>query len=130
MIDGLTVQNGAHGITIQTMWRLVWCRADITVKNVRVLNPGEFGISLTFTVETTVEYCYVEGAQIAINAGAVLPAPPTVATFRNNEVANSQFGVTGYLGDSLIEGNLIRDFANGGVGISAQFLDTKSETTP
>jgi len=52
-------------------------------------------------------------------------SPPTVATLRNNEVVNSEFGITGYLGDSLIEGNLIRDFANGGVGISAQFLDTE-----
>jgi hypothetical protein len=89
------------------------------------LNPIQFGISITFTARTTVEYCYVEGADIAINAGAVEPFDPTVATFRNNEVVNSRFGITGYLGDSLIQGNVIRDFADGGVGISAQFLNTE-----
>ncbi len=122
VIDGLTVQNAVHAISTPEFGLMA---ADITVRNVRVLNCSEFGISLTFTVETTVEYCYVENAKIAINAGAVEPAPPTVATFRNNEVVNSEFGITGYLGDSLIEGNLIRDFATGGVGISAQFLNTE-----
>jgi hypothetical protein len=121
VIDGLTVQNAAHGITTPEPVMA----AGITVRNVRVLNPSEFGISLTFTTGATVEYCYVEGADIAINAGAVEPFDPTVATFRNNEVVNSRFGITGYLGDSLIEGNVIRDFADGGVGISAQFLNTE-----
>jgi len=121
VIDGLTVQNGAHGITTPAPVMA----ANISVRNVRVLNPGEFGISLTFTMNATVEYCYVEGAQIAINAGAVEPFDPTVATFRNNKVVNSQFGITGYLGNSTIEGNLVRDFSNGGVGISAQFLNTE-----
>jgi hypothetical protein len=120
-MDGLTVQNAGHGIATPEFGLMA---ANITVKNVRVLRPGDFGISLTFTMGAAIEYCYVEGAQIAINAGAVLPAPPTVATFRNNEVVNSEFGITGYLGDSLIEGNLVRDFVDGGVGISAQFLNT------
>jgi len=121
VIDGLTVQNAEHGIATPepTM------AADITVKNVRVLNPSEFGISPTFTVTTTVEYCYVEGAIQAINAGALVPFEPTVATFRNNEIVNSQFGFTGYLKDSLIEGNLVRDFATEGIGISGQFLNTE-----
>jgi hypothetical protein len=122
VIDGLTVQNGAHGITTPAPVMA----ANISVRNVRVLNPGEFGISLTFTMNATVEYCYVEGAQIAINAGAVEPFDPTAATFRDNKVVNSRFGITGYLGGiSLIEGNLIRNFPDGGVGISAQFLDTE-----
>jgi len=121
VIDGLTVQNAEHGIATPepTM------AADITVKNVRVLNPSEFGISPTFTLTTTVEYCYVEGAVQAINAGALVPFEPTVATFRNNEIVNSQFGFTGYLKDSLIEGNLVRDFATEGIGISGQFLNTE-----
>jgi parallel beta-helix repeat protein len=121
VVDGLTVQNAEHGIATPepTM------AADITVKNVRVLNPTEFGISPTFTVTTTVEYCYVEGAIQAINAGALVPFEPTVATFRNNEIVNSQFGFTGYLKDSLIEGNLVRDFATEGIGISGQFLNTE-----
>jgi nitrous oxidase accessory protein NosD len=122
VIDGLTVQNAVHAMATPEFGLMA---ANITVKNVRVLNPGEFGISLTFTVETTVEYCYVENAEIAINAGAVEPAPPTVANFRNNEVVNSRFGITGYLKDSLIEGNLIRDFSSGGVGISCQCLNTE-----
>ena len=121
VIDGLTVQNAEHGIATPepTM------AADITIKNVRVLNPSEFGISPTFTVATTVEYCYVEGAVQAINAGALVPFEPTVATFSNNEIVNSQFGFTGYLKDSLIEGNLVRDFATEGIGISGQFLNTE-----
>ena len=121
VVDGLTVQNAEHGIATPepTM------AADITIKNVRVLNPSEFGISPTFTITTTVEYCYVEGAVQAINAGALVPFPATVATFRNNEIANSQFGFTGYLRDSLIEGNLVRDCATEGVGISGQFLNTE-----
>jgi hypothetical protein len=122
VIDGLTVQNGAHAIATPEFGLMA---ANITVKNVAVLHPGDFGISLTFTINANVEHCYVEDAKVAINAGAVLPAPPTVAIFRDNEVVNSEFGITGYLGDSLIEGNLIRDFANGGVGISAQFLNTE-----
>jgi len=121
IIDGLTVQNAEHGIATPepTM------ADDITIRNVRVLNPTEFGISPTFTITTTVEYCYVEGAIQAINAGALVPFEPTVATFRNNEIVNSQFGFTGYLKDSLIEGNLVRDFATEGVGISGQFLNTE-----
>jgi hypothetical protein len=121
VIDGLTVRNVVHGITTPDPE----VAADITVKNVRALNSSEFGISLTFTTKTMVEYCYVEGAKIAINAGALEPFPPTSATFRNNEVVNAQFGITGYLQDSLIEGNLVRDFANGGTGISGQFLNTE-----
>jgi len=121
VVDGLTVRNAEHGIATPepTM------AADITIRNVRVLNPSEFGISPTFTITTTVEYCYVEGAIQAINAGALVPFEPTVATFRNNEVVDSQFGFTGYLKDSLIEGNLVRDFATEGVGIGGQFLDTE-----
>ena len=121
VIDGLTVRNALHAMSTPEPVMA----ADIIVKNVRVLNSGEFGISLTFTIGTTVEYCYVENAEIAINAGALEPFPPTVATFRNNEVVNSRFGITGYLEDSLIEGNLVRDFVTGGVGISGQFLDTE-----
>jgi len=122
VIDGLTVQNAEHGIATPepTM------AADITVKNIRVLNPTEFGISPTFTLTTTVEYCYVEGAIQAINAGALVPFEPTVATFRNNEIVNSQFGFTGYFKkDSLIEGNVVRDFATEGTGISGSFLNTE-----
>ncbi len=121
-IDGLTVQNAEHGIATPEPEMA----ADITVKNVRVLNPSEFGISLTFTLRATIEYCYVEGATQAINAGALEPFPPTVATFRNNKVVNSRFGITGYLEeDSLIEGNEVRDFVAGGIGISGSFLNTE-----
>jgi len=121
VVDGLTVRNAEHGIATPepTM------ADDITVRNVRVLNPDEFGISPTFTITTTVEYCYVEGAVQAINAGALVPFEPTVATFRNNEIVNSRFGFTGYLKDSLIEGNLVRDFATGGVGIGGQLINTE-----
>src|SRR4030042_1791936 len=121
VIDGLTVRNAEHGIATPepTM------AAYITRKNVRVLNPTNFGISPTFTLTTTVEYCYVEGAIQALNAGALVPFPATVATFRNNEIVNSQFGITGYLNYSLIEGNVIRDFSGEGVGISGQFLNTQ-----
>ena len=121
VIDGLTVQNAEHGIATPEPEMA----ADITVKNVRVLNSIGFGISPTFTVTTTVEYCYVEGAIQAINAGALVPFPPTVATFRNNEIVDSQFGFTGYLKDSLIEGNVVRDFATEGTGISGSFLNTE-----
>ncbi len=121
VIDGLTVQNAEHGIGTPDPIMA----ADITVKNVRVLNSIGFGISLAFTIEATVEYCYVEGAKTAINAGALDPFAPTVATFRNNEVVNAEFGITGYLRDSLIEGNSVRDFVTGGKGISGQFLSTE-----
>ena len=121
VIDGLTVQNAEHGIATPepTM------AADITVRNVRVLNPSNFGISPTFTLTTTVEYCYVEGAIQAINAGALTPFEPTVATFRYNKIVDSEFGFTGYLKNSVIEGNEVRGLATGGgVGISGQFVDT------
>ena len=121
VIDGLTVRNAEHGIATPepTMAQ------NIIVRNVRVLNPSDFGISPTFTVATTVEYCYVEGAIQAINAGALIPFPATVATFRNNEIVNSQFGFTGYFKDTLIEENVVRDFATEGTGISGQFLNTE-----
>ena len=121
VLDGLTVQNAVHGIATPEPEMA----ADITVKNVRVLNSAEFGISLTFTTEATVEYCYVEGAELGINAGALEPFLPTSVTFRNNEVVNVEYGITGYLGDSLIEGNSVRDFVEGGTGISGQFLNTE-----
>jgi nitrous oxidase accessory protein NosD len=121
VIDGLTVRNVLHAITTPDPE----VAADIIVKNVRALNSTEFGISLTFTTKTTIEYCYVEGARQAINAGALEPFPATVATLRNNEVVNAEFGITGYLQDSLIEGNLIRDFVTGGTGIAGQFLNTE-----
>ncbi|UCD22177.1 MAG: hypothetical protein JSW22_00620 [Chloroflexota bacterium] len=121
VVDGFTVRNAEHGIATPepTM------ADDITVRNVRILNPDEFGISPTFTITTTVEYCYVEGAVQAINAGALVPFEPTVATFSNNEIVDSQFGFTGYLKDSFIEGNLVRDFATGGVGIGGQLINTE-----
>ena len=121
VIDGLTVQNAEHGITAPEPVMA----ADITVKNVRALNLVNFAISMAFTMEATVEYCYVEGAEYGINTGALDPFAPTVATFRNNEVVNAEFGITGYLEDSLIEGNLVRNFVTGGVGISGQFLNTE-----
>jgi len=121
VVDGLTVRNAEHGIATPEPTTA----DDITIRNVRVLNPDEFGISPTFTIATTVEYCYVEGAVQAINAGALVPFEPTVATFRNNEIVNSQFGFTGYLKDSLIEGNLVRDFTTGGVGIGGQLINTE-----
>jgi len=121
VVDGLTVRNAEHGIATPepTM------ADDITIRNVRVLNPDEFGISPTFTITTTVEYCYVEDAQYGINTGALVPFEPTVATFRNNEVVDTEFGIQGYLKDSIIEGNLVRDFSNGGKGIGGQFLNTE-----
>ncbi len=121
VVDGLTVRNAEHGIATPepTM------ADDITIRNVRVLNPDEFGISLTFTITTTVEYCYVEDAQYGINAGALVPFEPTVATFRHNEVVDTEFGIQGYLNDSIIEGNLVRDFAEAGKGIGGQFLNTE-----
>lgn len=121
VIDGLTVQNIEHGITTPDPVM----GADITVKNVRALHSSNFSISLTFTLKATVEYCYVECADVAINAGALDPFPPTVATFRNNEVVNSAFGITGYLKDSLIEGNLIRDYTKAGSGIGGTLLNTQ-----
>jgi hypothetical protein len=121
VIDGLTVQNGRHGITAPEPVMA----ASITVKNVRALNLVKFAISTAFTTEATVEYCYVQGAEYGINAGAIDPFPPTVATFKNNEVVNAEFGITGYLKDSLIEGNLVRNFVTGGTGISGQFLNTE-----
>ena len=121
VIDGLTVQNAGHGITAPEPVMA----ADITVKNVRALNLVKFAITMALTMEATVEYCYVEGAQYGINAGYLDPFAPTVATFRNNEIVNAEFGITGYLGDSLIEGNLVRDFVTGGTGISGQFLNTE-----
>jgi len=121
VVDGLTVRNAEHGIATPEPT----IADDITVRNVRIINPDEFGISPTFTITTTVEYCYVEGAVQAINAGALVPFEPTVATFRNNEIVNSQFAFTGYLKDSLIEGNLMRDFSNGGVGIGGQLINTE-----
>ncbi|MFU8795731.1 MAG: CFI-box-CTERM domain-containing protein [Dehalococcoidia bacterium] len=122
VIDGFTVRHTLHGITTPELGVMA---ADITVKNVRVLNSSEFGISLTFTEKTTVENCYVEGLKYGINAGALEPARPTEAVFRHNEVVNTRFGITGYLQDSLIEDNLVRDFTQGGVGISGQFLNTE-----
>ena len=122
VIDGFTVRNTLHGITTPELGVLA---ADITVKNVRVLNSSEFGISLTFTEKTTVENCYVEGVRYGINAGALEPARPTETVFRHNEVVNTRFGIMGYLQNSLIEDNLIRDFTDGGIGISGQFLNTE-----
>jgi parallel beta-helix repeat protein len=123
VIDGLTVQNARHGITAPEFTTAV--AADIIVRNVRALNLVKFAISMAFTMEATVEYCYVEDAQYGINAGVYDPFPPTVASFRNNELVNVEFGITGYLEDSLIEGNLVKDFATGGTGISGQFLNTE-----
>jgi parallel beta-helix repeat protein len=120
VIDGLTVQDAEHGMGTPD----AVMGADIIIRNVRVLNSVGFGISPTFTLKTTVENCYVDGAKQAMNAGALDPHPLTVATFRNNEVVNAEFGITGYLKDSLIEGNLIRNFGKGGTGISGQFLNT------
>jgi hypothetical protein len=124
VIDGLTVRNvrtgiaaphpiGEHDIT------------DIRVKNVRVLNCIKGGITMAYATTAMVEHCYVEGTEYGINAGALEALPPTVANFTNSEIVNAEFGITGYLADSLIEGNLIRDFAGGGIGISGQFLDTE-----
>jgi len=83
VIDGFTVRNTLHGITTPEGGVTA---ADIRVKNVRVLNSSEFGISLTFTEKTTVENCYVEGLRYGINAGGIQPFPPAEAVFRHNEI--------------------------------------------
>ena len=121
VIDGLTVQNAQHGITVPEPVMA----ANITVKNVRALNLFKFAITMAFTERATVEYCYVAGAQYGINVGALDPFPPTVSTFRNNEIVNVEFGFTGYFKDSLIEGNLIRNYVKGGKGIDGQFLNSE-----
>lgn len=121
VIDGLTVQNARHAITVPDPFMA----EHITIKNVRALNSVKFGITLAHTIEATVENCYVEKAQYGINAGALTPFLPTVATLRNNEIVNAEFGISGYLTDSVIEGNLVRNYADGGVGISGQFLNTE-----
>ena len=121
VIDGLTVQNARHAIAAEEFARR---GTDVVVRNVRALNLAKFGISVTFATRATVEYCYVEDAQYGISGGLYEPFPPTVASFRYNEVVNTEFGISGYLKDSLIEGNLIRDFANEGAGINAQCLNT------
>jgi nitrous oxidase accessory protein NosD len=120
VIDGLTVQNAQHGITVPEPVMA----ADIIIKNVRALNLLKFAITMAFTERATVEYCYVAGAQYGINVGALDPFPPTVSTFRNNEIVNVEFGITGYFKDSLIEGNLIRNYVKGGKGIDGQLLNT------
>jgi len=123
-IDGLTVQNARTGIAAPNAAGMYDIN-DITVKNVRVLNCEKGGITMAYASIATVEYCYVEGTEFGINAGSLQPLEPTVANFRNNEVVTVDFGITGYLKDSIIEGNLVRDFATGGVGISGQFLNTE-----
>jgi parallel beta-helix repeat protein len=123
VIDGLTVQNARHGITAPEF--ITDVAADITVRNVRALNLVKFAISTAFTMEATVEYCYVKNAQYGINAGVYEPFPPVVASFRNNELVDTEFGITGYLEDSLIEENVVMDFATGGTGISGQFRNTE-----
>jgi len=124
VVDGLTVQNVRTGIAAPDPIGK-YTVTNITVKNVRVLNCDKGGITMAYATAATVEYCYVEDTEYAINAGALDPFPPTVATFKNNEIANVKFGITGYLKDSLIEGNLIRDFAAWGIGIDGQFLNTR-----
>jgi hypothetical protein len=120
VIDGLTVQNAQHGITVPEPVMA----ANIIIKNVRALNLLKFAITMAFTERATVEYCYVAGAQYGINVGALDPFPPTVSTFRNNEIVNVEFGFTGYFKDSLIEGNSIRNYVKGGKGIDGQFLNS------
>ena len=124
VVDGLTVRNARTAIVAPNPVGMDDV-TDITVKNVRVLNCSKGGITMAYTQRATVEYCYVEDAEYGINAGALQPLDPTVATFRHNEIVNSEFGITGYLEDSLIQGNLVRNFAQGGVGISGQFLNTE-----
>jgi len=121
VIDGLTVRNARHGIAAPEPVMA----EHITIRNVRALNCARFGITAAHTTEATIENCYVEEAEYGINAGALTPFLPTVATLRHNEITNTEFGISGYLEDSLIEGNLVRDFADGGVGISGQFLNTE-----
>ena len=124
VIDGLTVQNVRTGIAAPHPIA-EHDITDIRVKNVRVLNCIKGGITMAYASTATVDGCYVEGTEYGINAGALEALPPTVANFTNSEIVNAEFGITGYLADSLIEGNIIRDFAGGGVGISGQFLDTE-----
>ena len=121
LLDGLTVQNARHGITLPDPFMA----EHITIKNVRALNCLRFGITAAHTLEATIENCYVENAEYGINAGALTPFLPTVATLSNNEIVNAEFGISGYLTDSVIEANVVRDYADGGVGISGQFLNTE-----
>jgi hypothetical protein len=124
VIDGLTVRNVRTGIAAPHPIG-EHATTDIRVKNVRVLDCIKGGITMAYATTAMVDRCYVEGTEYGINAGALEALPPTVANFTNSEIVNAEFGITGYLADSLIEGNLIRDFAGGGVGISGQFLDTE-----
>lgn len=129
VIDGLTIRNALHAMSTPDDPERRPLAAEITVRNVRALNSGEFGLSLTFTRRATIEHCYVEGARYGINAGALRPTPPTVASFRNNLVVDVRYGIIGYLQDSVIEGNLVwcktKDSrVTEGEGIRGQFIDT------
>ncbi|MBE0430215.1 MAG: right-handed parallel beta-helix repeat-containing protein [Dehalococcoidia bacterium] len=128
VIDGLTIQNTFHAMSTPDPDRKPLA-AEIVVRNVRALNSEQFGLSLTFTKEATIEYCYVENARYGINAGALRPVDPTIALFRNNLIVNVRYGIIGYLQYSLVEGNQVLcqttdSVITEGEGIRGQFLDT------
>jgi len=128
VIDGLTIQNTFHAMSTPDPDRKPLA-AEIVVRNVRALNSEQFGLSLTFTKEATIEYCYVENARYGINAGALRPVDPTIAIFRNNLIVNVRYGIIGYLQYSLVEGNQVLcqttdSVITEGEGIRGQFLDT------
>jgi nitrous oxidase accessory protein NosD len=123
VINGLTVRGFRTGIAAPEPVSKD-DSVNITVQYVRVENCSKGGITMAYAYKAVVEHCYVEDAEYGINAGAFQPIQPTIAIFRNNELVDTTYGITGYLQDSIIEGNVVRNFADGGVGISGQFYDT------
>jgi len=124
VIDGFKIINAykAIHVTIDS--------SNLTVINNIVFGPVKDGINLWKAKSAYVENNLVGGANVSGITGGDDRGTfdksddlTTKATIKNNIVENSRYGITGYQKNSVIEGNVIRDYSIGeGAGIGGQFI--------
>ncbi|MCX7427748.1 MAG: right-handed parallel beta-helix repeat-containing protein [Planctomycetia bacterium] len=104
--------------------------ANVVVRNNYVVNAAADGINFWRAASGTIEQNLIVGVGTSgITAGddrgtaSTGDDVATVAAIRDNEVVNARYGNTGYLVDSEIAGNVVRDYVGSdGAGIGGQFV--------
>ena len=124
-VDGFQIADARVGVHVNAV-----DVAAVVVRNTHVQNAGQDGINLWRATTAVVEYNLVQNAETSGITGGRTTSDWTGAlqvTIRNNEVVNAQYGITGFLKDSVIKGNLVMDYEYEGAGIGGQFLNTMIE---
>ena len=125
IIDGFKITEAFKGIHVTED------SSNITIRNNILIGTMQDGINLWRASSADVENNFISDINTsAITGGDDRGTPATgddlitKATIKNNLIEDSRFGITGYQKNSVIEGNVVRNyfsFIDLGAGIGGQF---------